>query len=212
MGGSEIGTQARIGELIRARDGAERARQRAQMAARRAEALRLAADAQLALRSGQAPTTVALALSAESVLVEPTPRGHRALRQVLALHPQTQARHNHDGLVFAVAFAPDGARVATASGDGSARVFDAATGTVLARLNHASRVVAVAFSGDGKRVATGSDDGSARVFDPSSGAELARLEHNNRVVAVAFAPTALGWPPPAWMARRGFLTSPPALS
>ena len=185
---NEFVAEARIHELGRARDRAEIARQRAEAAARRAQALRLAADAELALRSPQVPTTVALALGAESVLTEPTPRGHRALRQVLNRHSRMQSRHNHDGLVFAVAFAPDGARVATACGDGSARVFDAATGTTLGRLDHDKRVVAVAFSPDGKWVATGSDDGSARVFDPTTGAELTRLDHDERVVAVVFAP------------------------
>ena len=65
----------------------------------------------------------------------------------------------------AVAFAPGGARVATASDDGSARVFDAATGAELARLEHGDVVRAVAFAPDGTRVATASQDGSARVFD-----------------------------------------------
>jgi WD40 repeat protein len=71
--------------------------------------------------------------------------------------------------VNSVAFSPDGSRVATASDDGSARVFEAATGTELARLHHEGRVNAVAFSPDGSRVATASrhvsGGGSARVFE-----------------------------------------------
>ena len=65
--------------------------------------------------------------------------------------------------VAVAAFSPDGTRVATGSVDGSARVFDAATGAELARLDHDGEVNTVAFSPDGSRVATGSDDGSARV-------------------------------------------------
>ena len=81
----------------------------------------------------------------------------------------------------AVAFSPDGTRVATGSGDrsgGSARVFDAATGAEISRLDHDSRVNAVAFSPDGTRVATGSSDRSARVFDAATGAEISRLDHD----------------------------------
>ena len=72
--------------------------------------------------------------------------------------------------VHAVAFSPDGTRVATGSDDGSARVFDAVTGAEWARLDHGGPVCAVAFSPDGTRVATGSEDNLARVFDLVAGA------------------------------------------
>ena len=102
-----------------ARDRAEAAREAGEAAARRAEALRLAADAELALRTVRSPMIVALALAAESVLTMPTVQGDMALRHVLRLHPRTLARLDHDGGVGAVAFSPDGARVATGSDDRS---------------------------------------------------------------------------------------------
>jgi WD40 repeat protein len=88
----------------------------------------------------------------------------------------------------AVAFSPDGTRVATASRDNSARVFDAATGTELARLEHDNDVNVVAFSPDGTLIATGSDDRSARIFDAATGTELDRLDHDGDVRAVVFSP------------------------
>nr|MBA2695895.1 serine protease [Actinomycetota bacterium] len=84
---SQTAVEARLHELSQARN--------------RAEALRLAADAELALRSGQARTTVALALGAESLLTEPTAQGELALRHVLRLHPRTIARLDHDDAVWA---------------------------------------------------------------------------------------------------------------
>ena len=46
------------------------------------------------------------------------------------------SRLDHERQVRAVAFSPDGTRVATGSDDGSARVFDAATGAEISRLDH----------------------------------------------------------------------------
>ena len=66
--------------------------------------------------------------------------------------------------MLAVAFSPDGTRVAAGSSDRSARVFDAATGAELSRLDHEDSVLAVAFSPDGTRMATGSNDRSARIW------------------------------------------------
>ena len=171
---STTAAELRLSELTKARD--------------HAEALRLAAAAELALRSGRARTTVALALSAESLLTEPTLPGDLAVRNVLRIHPRVTRRLDHDSGVGSVAFSPDGTRVATGSYDGSARVFDATTGAELARLDHGGGVRSVAFSPDGTRVATGSGDGSARVFDATSGAQLSRLDHQGAVWSVAFSP------------------------
>jgi WD40 repeat protein len=94
--------------------------------------------------------------------------------------------------VNAVAFSPDGTRIAIggagARSSGSARIFEAATGTELARLAHDLAVNAVAFSPDGTRIATARDDGAARVFETPTGTELIRLDHDRALNAVAFSP------------------------
>jgi hypothetical protein len=89
-----------------------------------------------------------------------------------------------------VAFAPDGQRLATASYDDTARLWDAETGAELLRLDgHTGSVYAVAFSPDGRRMLTGSGDDTARIWDAESGAELLRLDgHQGWVKAVAFSP------------------------
>src|SRR5947207_5146493 len=60
--------------------------------------------------------------------------------------------------------------LATASSDGTARVWDARTGQMLLTLvGHTSAVNTVAFSPDGSQLATTSSDGTARVWDAASG-------------------------------------------
>ncbi len=54
--------------------------------------------------------------------------------------------------------------------DGTARIWDAATGETLHTLTtHAEAVWGVAFSPDGTRLATASDDGTARIWDVATG-------------------------------------------
>ncbi|MBC8726785.1 hypothetical protein F6X37_36610, partial [Paraburkholderia sp. 31.1] len=66
--------------------------------------------------------------------------------------------------------------VVTASADGTARVWDAATGEVIAKLTgHQGPVFSAAFSPDGQRVVTASADGTARVWDAATGEVIAKL-------------------------------------
>jgi WD40 repeat protein len=77
------------------------------------------------------------------------------------------ARLYHDLSVYSVAFSPDGTRVATASADGTARLFDAAAGTEISRLEHGDSVYQVRFSPDGTQLATASGDHTARLWPAS---------------------------------------------
>ena len=64
------------------------------------------------------------------------------------------------------AFSGDGKRVVTASGDQTARIWDAESGQEIAVLKiHTGVVLSAAFSGDSKRVVTASDDKTARIWD-----------------------------------------------
>ena len=94
------------------------------------------------------------------------------------------------GLPMALAFAPDGRRLAVASDDGLVYLLDAVTGKQALRLaGHKKTVECVAFSPDGRRVLSGGDDRLAIVWNAQTGEHLAALEgHVAAIRRVAFSP------------------------
>ena len=92
--------------------------------------------------------------------------------------------------VNGAAFSADGGRIVTASFDGTARVWDAQRGKLLAILaGHTDRIVSAKFSRDGSRIVTASADHTARIWDADGGTVLATLTGPaGEVVAAAFSP------------------------
>lgn len=105
-----------------------------------------------------------------------------------AAPPEPTVLKAHDGWVSAVAFNPDGSRLAVASADKTVSVWDTNTWKETLRLKgHTDYVSAVAWSADGKQLLSGSFDHTAKLWDATTGAELFALKgHKGAVMAVAF--------------------------
>jgi WD40 repeat protein len=98
----------------------------------------------------------------------------------------------HGSTVYSASFSPDGQRIVTASGDETARVWDAATGKPIGEplKGHEGVVLGAAFSPDGKRIVTASADKTARVWDAETGKPIGEplKGHEDWVRSPAFSP------------------------
>jgi WD40 repeat protein len=90
--------------------------------------------------------------------------------------------------VTSLAFDDASRRLATASTDGTARIWDLAAGTPLATCQgHRGSVTTVDISSDGSLLATAGNDGTARVWELPACRELLRFgRHQGTVRAAVF--------------------------
>ncbi|MGZ5267108.1 MAG: nSTAND1 domain-containing NTPase [Caldimonas sp.] len=100
----------------------------------------------------------------------------------------------HTGDVYRLAYSPRGDRIATASFDGTVKLWDTASGMPLRTFTgHSDGLRDLAFSADGSLLATASADGTARLYSVNGGSEaLVTVSPGGKqvvfVLAVAFDP------------------------
>ena len=95
----------------------------------------------------------------------------------------------HSDGVWSVMFSPKGDTIASASIDGTAKIWQYADGKIIHELKHPTGVTALAFSHDGEYLATGSYDSRVRLWRATDGTLLKTFSgHENTVWFVDLSP------------------------
>lgn len=187
---AQIQAEARGQEAQIARVEAETERDRAEQQAQVALSRQLAAQALTRL---DREYDLAMLLSMQANQVADTIEARNSLLIGLNRHPQIISfLHGHNDAVFRVAFSPDGKTLATASWDGTVKIWDVTTHQPLVELDTGpnNSVLDVAFSPDGTKLAAGISDNRIMLWDTdtytSPGEAL--VGHDDAVWSVAFSP------------------------
>jgi len=120
----------------------------------------------------------------------PVPAAEESLHQAILSSQERLNLKGHSGPVHSVAWSPDGKRLASASDDQTAKVWDTTTRQAILTLKgHTRPVRSVAWSPEGGWLATASDDHTAKVWNAATGRVVLTLKgHNDSVNSVAWSP------------------------
>ena len=154
----------------------------------RSEAQRLAAEANNLLLNHGDTNLIAL-LAIRSLNMQYTPSGDAILSSLTTLEAPPLEFRGHTADVWSVDISPDGKYLATGSGDGTAKLWDLATGAVIQTFSGVSGD-SVVFSPDGRYLLrAGGTDHTARILDIATG-EIVQVfsGHTGSVDDAAFSP------------------------
>ncbi|KAF7971105.1 hypothetical protein HWV62_22028 [Athelia sp. TMB] len=98
---------------------------------------------------------------------------------------------DHVDAVWAVAYSPNGKRIASASADRTIRVWDTETGEAVGApiKGHTAAIRSIAFSLSGDHIVSGSEDGTVRMWESETGESVrSPLKHGGIVDCISYSP------------------------
>jgi len=118
------------------------------------------------------------------------PEVENALHRAIAHSRIQKTFAAHQGQVWAMAYSPDGTRLATSGSDKKVRIWDTVSYENLLTLQaEDADLTNITFNPNGKQLATASKDGSTKIWDAATGQLVFELKgHTKPVYGIAFRP------------------------
>jgi WD40 repeat protein len=167
---------------------AENLRQEAEGQRQTAFARQLAAQASLVTLDRGRSAIYSGLLSVEAAKRLPGMEAGQSLRRFLDQIGLPVSQFFTDGGVVALYFIEEGELLATASDDGTVRIWDVVTGEEHYRIEFGSSITSLQYNEATDRLAAASIDGSAGIWDAATGDNLVFVVHEAEINAIDFRP------------------------
>jgi WD40 repeat protein len=133
---------------------------------------------------------LSILLALQAVITSNTTGAEDALHRAVQASRIKYTLTGHTDEVNDIEFSPDGTKLASASLDRTAKVWDTASGKELFTLKgHGDQVLQIRFSPNGKSLATASRDGTAKIWDVATGQTLMTLSgHTGGLTDIKYSP------------------------
>ncbi|MBK8129106.1 MAG: hypothetical protein IPK53_09270 [bacterium] len=110
-----------------------------------------------------------------------TPLAYDALREAVARNGRLFNDFTHEAPIYGASWNGAESEILTWSDDGTARLWDAATGAEQQRFTHESRVSGTSWNGAESQILTWDGGRTVRLWDAATGAERLRFTHEDSV-------------------------------